>query len=147
MIEEKESQIPDGKGHATLNGLPPGRMRVVALGRNLVPGYSDVEEILEARETRIVVTMGRGPRVRVRVEDQSGKTVFGAKFSARWRGGPWIPISLVQHFDAKTGFIDLGHLPPVAVEFRVHSPAAQPFVVQRTLPSGSSAELVFTTPK
>jgi len=137
----------DGEGHATLSGLPPGRMRVVALGSNLVPGYSDIEEILEGRETAIIVTMGRGPRVKVRIENRSGKVVVGAKLSARWRSGPWIPISLVQRFDSKTGYLDLGHLPPVAVEFRVHSPAAKPFLVQRTLPSGSSVELVFTTPK
>jgi hypothetical protein len=59
-------------------------------------------------------------------------------------GSDWTTTDRV---DPKSGYVDLGHLSAVAVEFRVHSSGSKPFLVQRSLPSGASVEMVFTAPE
>ena len=137
----------DAKGMATLVGLPPGQVRIIALTKDRVPGFSEIQEIQTAGETRFDVGLMRGPRVWVRVEDKFGKEIRGVRLSARWKNSPWIPLSLVQRYDARAHKLDLGHLSPGPVEFRVHHRGSRPFVVNRVIPAGASAELVFTAPE
>lgn len=139
--------LSDARGNATLLGLPPGPARVVALGRGWAPGFSTVEELTAGREVTFDVELPRGPHVQVRIEDRAGKPIPDAKLSARWRRGPWVPLSLVQRFDAKNGHYDLGPLPAGAMEIRVHRAGAPSFTAGRTLPDGPSVELVITVPE
>lgn len=66
------------------------------MARGLVPGFSEIQELSPARETAFRMTLNDGPRVHVRIESADGKPLIGARMSARWNDGPWIPVSLIQ---------------------------------------------------
>lgn len=133
----------NSKGEAWLAGLPPGDTRIVARAPGLAPAASGLQQVLPGQHSEFRVNLTRGTQVTIELVDGDGNPLTGARISARWPGGPWLPTALLAPTKLADGSLDLGPLPAGEIEFSVSHPRAQ-FTATRLIPKGKKATLVIS---
>ncbi|MHC5064011.1 MAG: carboxypeptidase regulatory-like domain-containing protein [Planctomycetota bacterium] len=130
-------------GKAWLSGLPAGPTRIVARAEGLAPAASPIQSVIPGQHAEFRLNLSRGTRVSIRATDLEGTTLEGARISARWPGGPWLPTALLEPKREQDGSLDLGPLPAGDIEFSISHPRAK-FTASRKIPSGSRVSLVLS---
>lgn len=136
----------DAEGRAFLAGLPAGKVRIAARGRNHAPALSELREVAPGGETELSVQLRHGARVAVSAVDAQGKPLQVQSVAVRFASGPWLPASLLAGaFGGE--HVDLGELPPGRVRFLVSAVGHAPFEVEREVPASGRASLVLAAPR
>lgn len=130
-------------GSAWLSGLAAGPTRIVARAEGLAPAASPLQSLVPGQQAEFRLKLSQGTKVSIRAADRDGTTLEGARISARWPGGPWLPTALLSPKREEDGSLDLGPLPAGEIEFSVSHPRAS-FSAKRSIPSGSRVSLVIS---